>query len=198
MGLISWLKSIVSRIKNVISPTKIEVKEEEVIEEIKFFRTSFNITFYRAKGGDKTRQGSPEPYAEFRVFAYHQKPEVYDLFDFVDIAQHLEVILRKDNLYSDLMDRIDRYQIFSREQSERSEMQGENTVQVEALNYVHRRAETYPDDDEGYEGEIYEERDLTTSELRLIFELYLEKKLHHVKGELISITEERDYGLKYV
>jgi hypothetical protein len=195
LGLIDRIRSIGTSIKNIIRPTKEEIEEEE---EIKFFRTSLNITFYRPKGGDFARQGSPEPFAEFRVFAYHKKPEEYDLFNFVDIAQHLEVILRKDKLYSDIIDRIDYFQIYRTEQSERSEYQGENTVQFDALNYVHRRAETYPDEDEGYQGEIYEERDITKSELRLIFDNYLEQKLHHVRGELISILEERDYGLKYV
>ena len=137
---------------------------------------------------------TPTPLCEFRVFVYHTELDKYTLDNFSSIEYHMGLIqsLKAVRSHDNWLDSIEEIVVVAAEENEPI---GDNDVQPEAVNYVHRHAVWFKQRNRPKE---YSERDFTNWELDLLTQRRLDRKLHHIEGKLIPALEERDYDLKYV
>ena len=166
--------------------------------KILWLRTQFARLYYAKEETEET----PVPLCEFRVFVYHTELNKYSLEDFEEIEYHLGLIQsmkssRDHDYWLSVMAEI---VVIA---SEESEPIGDNDVQREAIDYVHRHAIWYKWKRVERRRTIeikgeYSEGDFTKWELDLVRAEILNTKLHHIEGKLIPAVEVRDYDLKYV
>ena len=158
--------------------------------KIMWMRTQFARLYYATIETEAT----PTPLCEFRVYVYHTELDKYLIREFSAIEYHMGLIqsLKAVRSHDTWLESIEEIVIIAVEEAEPI---GDNDVQPEAVNYVHRHAVWFKQRDKPKE---YSEVDFTKWELDLLAQRRLSHKLHHIEGKLIPAAEERDYDLKYV
>ena len=158
--------------------------------KIMWLRTQLARLYYASIETEAT----PIPLCEFRVFVYHTELDKYKINEFSSVEYHMGLIqsLKAVRSHDTWLESIEEIVIVAVEENEPI---GDNDVQPEAVNYVHRHAVWFKQRDKPKE---YSEADFTKWELDLLAQRRLSHKLHHVEGKLIPAAEERDYDLKYV
>lgn len=177
-----------------------------------FFRTFYQFNYYAKKPNKNT----PEPFAEFVVFAYSKQPMRYPKDVFEEIEVHLRELAAIDRKYTSELEldvkhyRRWKYSIdwdlsipgFEQDKvltpidmkAEHQNFNKEGVGGYKALNYVHRLT-IYLGKSKHIKG-IYREDYWQNAEIGYTDEL--DEKLHHIKAHLISRFIPRiDYKPRY-